>query len=275
MTYRTEQDQQRRRDIADAASGYSRSRTRVVIYANVPNGDRDQVTSDLTAHATARDWTIVATCIDVGPTTLPPHQRPGWCEAAKLLTTDAANGGADGLMARSAAQIAGTDHEREELRNWLREVHAFAVYLDDEPHPPAPLLLTADGSAASTVEAPRRKRVVLYANVADADQAPPVMGELREYATARLWTVVRSIHDVGRVGRHRRQRPGWFAVSEILRKDGADGVVAPSVAHIAETPGEQGEFAAWAVSVGVSTEYLAEVGKAGTSTADARQEGVQ
>ncbi|WP_411140232.1 hypothetical protein [Streptomyces sp. x-80] len=138
----------------------------------------------------------------------------------------------------------------------------------------APSALAAGGSAVNAAES-RRKRVVLYANVADVDQAPPVMGELREYATARLWTVVRSIHDVGEPDVHRRARPGWCQVSEILRKDGADGVVAPSVAHIASTPGEQGEFAAWAVSVGASTEYLTEEGKAGTSTADDPQAGVQ
>jgi hypothetical protein len=139
--------------------------------------------------------------------------------------------------------------------------------------PPTPVV--GEPAVDRSPETVRRKRVVLYANVADADQAPPVIGELREYATARLWTVVRSIHDVGPVGRHRRQRPGWFTVSEILRKDGADGVVAPSAAHIASTPGEQGEFAAWAVSVGASTEYLAEEGRAGTSAADDPQAGVQ
>ncbi|TBO54888.1 hypothetical protein EYS09_36160 [Streptomyces kasugaensis] len=133
MTYRTEQDHRRRRDIADAASGYSRSRTRVVVYANVSHGDQDRIRSYLAAQAGARDWTIAAACIDVGPTALPLHQRPGWREAAKLLTTDTANGGADGLIARSAAQIADTDRDREALRNQLDEAHAFAVYLDDEP----------------------------------------------------------------------------------------------------------------------------------------------
>ncbi|WP_411145881.1 hypothetical protein [Streptomyces sp. x-80] len=131
----------------------------------------------------------------------------------------------------------------------------------------------------STVQAPHRKRVVLYANVADADQAPRILGMLREWATAQLWTVVRSIHDVGGDHVHRRARPGWCQVSEILRKDGtddgADGVVAPSVVHIAASLGEQTEFAAWAESVGVSTEYLPDDGKAGASTADDPQEGVR
>ncbi|MGW5940552.1 hypothetical protein ACWIG3_18605 [Streptomyces celluloflavus] len=133
MTYRTEQDHWRRRDIADAASGYSRSRTRVVVYANVSDGDQDRIRTYLAAQAGARDWTIAAACIDVGPTALPLHQRPGWREAAKLLATDTANGGADGLIARSTAQIADTERDREELRSQLDEAHAFAVYLDDEP----------------------------------------------------------------------------------------------------------------------------------------------
>ncbi|MFE5740699.1 recombinase family protein [Streptomyces celluloflavus] len=108
-------------------------RGQVVLYANVSDGDQDQITSELAARAAARDWTIAATCIDVGPTPLPLRQRPGWREAARLLAIDTANGGADVLMARSAAQIAGTDQDREELRNQLDAAHAFAVYLDDEP----------------------------------------------------------------------------------------------------------------------------------------------
>ncbi|MEU7181660.1 MULTISPECIES: hypothetical protein [Streptomyces] len=146
-----------RTEIADAASGYGRSRKRVVLYANVSDGDQDRISSDLAAHATARDWIIAATCIDVGPVVLPPHQRPGWREAARLLATDEANGGADGLMARSAAQIAGTEREREELRNQLDEAHAFAVFLDDEPRTPVPAAREPFRVGAAVVDTNRSK----------------------------------------------------------------------------------------------------------------------
>ncbi|WP_367436136.1 recombinase family protein [Streptomyces celluloflavus] len=132
-------------------------RKRVVLYANVADGDQVQITSELAALAAARGWTIAATCIDVGPTPLPLRQRPGWREAARLLAIDTANGGADSLMARSAAQIAGTEREREELRNQLDEAHTFAVFLDDEPRTPVPAAREPFGVGAAVVDTTRSK----------------------------------------------------------------------------------------------------------------------
>ncbi|MGA6169078.1 hypothetical protein ACPEIF_02310 [Streptomyces sp. NPDC012600] len=94
---------------------------------------------------------------------------------------------------------------------------------------------------------PDRTRVLLYANLPEGVDQGTVTARLRAFAEARDFVVpdYAVIIDSGAVARPRRERPGWFKASELLRENRVEGVIAPTIAHIASTPGGQAEFRAW------------------------------
>ncbi|MFB8020028.1 hypothetical protein ACFC36_15880 [Streptomyces rubiginosohelvolus] len=107
---------------------------------------------------------------------------------------------------------------------------------------------------------PDRTRVLLYANLPEGADPAPVKAELRAFAEARDFVVPDNavIIDIGAVARSRRERPGWFEASKLLRENSVEGLIAPAVTHIASTPGEQSEFRAWLASVAKFANYLDE-----------------
>ncbi|MFE0771935.1 hypothetical protein [Streptomyces sp. NPDC058861] len=98
---------------------------------------------------------------------------------------------------------------------------------------------------------PERTRVILYASLPEGTDREPIINDLRAYAKAKDFVVPDEavIVDIGFVGRSRRERPGWFQASKLLRENMAEGVITPNRLHIANTPGEQGEFDAWLASL--------------------------
>ncbi|MFI9205323.1 hypothetical protein [Streptomyces sp. NPDC053048] len=107
---------------------------------------------------------------------------------------------------------------------------------------------------------PDRTRVVLYANLDEGSNPAPVLDRLRAYAEARDWIVPSEavLFDTGLTSRSRRERPGWFEVSRLLRENHAEGLVAPAIGHIADTPQDQADFRAWLASVAKFANYLDE-----------------
>ncbi|NEA50483.1 hypothetical protein [Streptomyces sp. SID10815] len=107
---------------------------------------------------------------------------------------------------------------------------------------------------------PERSRVVLYAHITDTTDPALLLAELRAFAEARDWDCSEEHHyfDIGLAGSTRRERPGWFEVSRLLREGEVDGVVAPSESHIVNSPSEQGEFRAWLATIQRFTGYLHE-----------------
>lgn len=126
---RTPASTQRRRNIADAASGFP-DRTRVVLYANLDeDSDPNPVLAQLRAYAEARDWIVPdeAVLVDTGPTTRTRRGRPSWYEASRLLRENYV----DGVVAPSLSQIAHSPEEQADFRSWLASIAKFGNYLDE------------------------------------------------------------------------------------------------------------------------------------------------
>lgn len=114
---RTLGDISRRRNIADAASGFP-SRAAVVLYARPePGQDGQDIVAQLRRYADARDWVVIEEVIDPLPAAIPLQDRPGWRVARNAITS----GQAKGIVASACSQmpIAAT------LKEWLRDNQAF------------------------------------------------------------------------------------------------------------------------------------------------------
>ncbi|MFF4701128.1 hypothetical protein [Streptomyces chattanoogensis] len=143
---RTPASHQRRRNIADAASGFP-DRTRVVLYANVDEGqDPAPVLAQLRAYAEARDWTIPAEgeLVDTGPLSRSRRERPAWFEVSRLLRDNRA----EGLVAPSIGQVASTPQEQADFRAWLASIAKFANYLNEADEDLAPIAIEVEGAEA-------------------------------------------------------------------------------------------------------------------------------
>lgn len=110
---------------------------------------------------------------------------------------------------------------------------------------------------------PERNRVVLYANIDDDSEPEKVLAQLRAYAEARDWDVPEGFThlDHGPACRSRRERPGWYEVSCLLREGAAEGVVAPAEAQIATSHLERREFCDWLASIQKFASYPQEPGR--------------
>jgi hypothetical protein len=121
---RTEADTNRRRTLADAASGFP-ERTRVVLYACLPDSPAPDATMHgLRVHAEARDWIVAAEHHDHSLLTTPRAERQKWPEVELLVLS----GAVEGIVASSEAEIAHSPELRQQLRDWLIERRAFAAY---------------------------------------------------------------------------------------------------------------------------------------------------
>jgi hypothetical protein len=138
---RTEPDLQRRRVLADAASGFP-ERTRVVLYACVPDvRDPAKVMSGLRAHAGARDWVVAGEFHDQCPPTTPRTDRNEWPKVERLIK----KGDAEGSVAPAETQIAYYPPAQNELRDWMLGLRAFAVYIWQPDDREAPMMEEATG----------------------------------------------------------------------------------------------------------------------------------
>ncbi|MFC8715267.1 MULTISPECIES: hypothetical protein [unclassified Streptomyces] len=114
-------DSSRRRDIADAAGGFSIRAATVVLYACIaPGQDQQDVLARLRAHARARDWHIVGEVFDHAATDTPRENRANWRQASALITS----GRAMGLVTTSRTACADTPGSPA-LASWLQEHQAF------------------------------------------------------------------------------------------------------------------------------------------------------
>lgn len=143
---RTPASSQRRRNIADAASGFP-DRTRVVLYANLDEGaDPAPVLAQLRAYAEARDWVVPdeAVLFDTGPISRSRRERPSWFEVSRLLRENRV----EGLIAPTIGHIASTPQEKADFRAWLASVAKFANYLDEGDENPVPAAIEVEGAEA-------------------------------------------------------------------------------------------------------------------------------
>ncbi|MEV7423903.1 hypothetical protein [Streptomyces sp. NPDC091212] len=121
---------------------------------------------------------------------------------------------------------------------------------------------------------PERNRVVLYTNIGDGSDPVPILQRLRDHAEARDWVVPEDfvLFDTSPEHTSRRERPGWFEASRLLRECRADGLVAPAEAQIAKSPGERAELRAWLSSIQKFANYLHQA-SAGEKPAGVEAEG--
>ncbi|OII68253.1 hypothetical protein [Streptomyces sp. CC77] len=105
--------------------------------------------------------------------------------------------------------------------------------------------------------------MLLYANLPNSADTTRVTASLRAFAEARDFVVPDGavIIDTAPRARSRRERPGWFEASRLLRENSVEGVIAPAITHIASTQGDQAEFRAWLASIAKFANYLDEPDK--------------
>lgn len=128
---RTKADQQRRRDLADAATG-TPLRVPVVLYTCVNDlQDPHAVLAVLRRHAEARDWRVVGTAHDLCHWDIPLDDRPAW----PLVEQQLATGQAHGLVVPALTELAVTPNGLSEFTAWVRDLHAFVFHL---PEPSLP-----------------------------------------------------------------------------------------------------------------------------------------
>ncbi|MFF0226556.1 hypothetical protein [Streptomyces sp. NPDC004629] len=114
---RTPGDISRRRNIADAASGFL-SRATVVLYGcPEPGQDERDVMTRLRRYADARDWVVIGEVTDLSPATIPFQERRGWPAARNAVTS----GQAKGIVATACPQTP----VASDLEDWLRDNQAF------------------------------------------------------------------------------------------------------------------------------------------------------
>ncbi|MGW1073700.1 hypothetical protein [Streptomyces sp. NPDC002537] len=121
---RTANEQQRRRDIADASSGLP-GRIIVVLYTCIHDArDPEETLTTLRRHAEARDWVVHSALYDNADITSIRSDRKAWPKAETLLKQKEATG----LVAPSEAEIALHPMSKNRLREWLHSLPAFASY---------------------------------------------------------------------------------------------------------------------------------------------------
>lgn len=81
----------------------------------------------------------------------------------------------------------------------------------------------ADAAAGSGIQ---RARVVLYACLPQG-QPDVVLAELRAYAEARDWVVVRELVDRSSIGEPVEGRPMWPTLAALIESGQAQGIVTP------------------------------------------------
>lgn len=136
---RTQPDIQRRRNLADAASGYM-DRTRVVLYVLAkPAEEPEEVLAALRAYAEARDWVVVDFFVDRCPITTTCTDREAWAKVAGLVEA----GEVRGVIAPAEQQIVSSSLDQEALCAWLDRHMVFAAYLSRPDLREAPAMETA------------------------------------------------------------------------------------------------------------------------------------
>lgn len=94
-----------------------------------------------------------------------------------------------------------------------------------------------------------RTAVVLYA-CTDDPQPTNILVELRRYADARDWDVVREVTDAVPLATPLNERPEWCAARELILDGRAEGVVAPATHARDDVPHERAELDAWLAGFG-------------------------
>ncbi|KNB52883.1 hypothetical protein [Streptomyces caatingaensis] len=121
-------DLARRRNIANASSGYDE--IRVVLYTLIHDDSKpDEVMQRLRRHAEARDWVVHEAFVDFASLESTRTDRKCWPKAERLLKDRAVQG----LVARSEDELAFYRLGKDRLRNWLLELPAFAKYVGEGP----------------------------------------------------------------------------------------------------------------------------------------------
>ncbi|MEW1694456.1 hypothetical protein [Streptomyces sp. NPDC091278] len=140
---RTSVSKERRRHLADAASGFP-ERTRVILYACLPETvDPAPVIARLREYADARDFVVPegGVLIDTDPKGTARRERAGWFTVSTLLR----DGAVEGIVAPSQAHIEGARGDYAEFTAWLTTYGKFVCYLEER----CENAVAADGSAAS------------------------------------------------------------------------------------------------------------------------------
>ncbi|WP_372406579.1 hypothetical protein [Streptomyces luteireticuli] len=122
-------DLARRRNIANASSGYP-EQTLVVAYALIhDDGKPHVVLSRLRDHAEAEGWGVYAEFFDFGDMTSSRASRHSWPKAERLLQ----DRDVTGLVARCEDEIAFYPKGKESLQKWLHSLPAFAKFIGEPP----------------------------------------------------------------------------------------------------------------------------------------------
>ncbi|MER5890663.1 hypothetical protein ABT160_43135 [Streptomyces sp. NPDC001941] len=155
MAKRTEEQQGRRRDIADASSGY---RTEVILYQVTHNAAEAAMNQEfMRRYAHGRDWHVVASFIDTDPAAV-VEQRPQW---VKNVLPAFERSEASGLLLPLHDHIDVRHSRVEAMRGWLSDRGAFLVEtgLPNEVERPPPCPACAPSPASPRTDVPSRPAV--------------------------------------------------------------------------------------------------------------------
>ncbi|GAA0434248.1 hypothetical protein [Streptomyces luteireticuli] len=119
----------RRRNIANASSGYP-EQIHVVTYALIHDGSSpDAALELLRSHAEARDWVVHSSYFDIADMTSARTERQFWPKVERLLEARDVTG----LVARCEDEIVFYRPGKTEFRKWLLECPAFVKYVSEPP----------------------------------------------------------------------------------------------------------------------------------------------
>ncbi|MFJ8934012.1 hypothetical protein ACIRLA_46355 [Streptomyces sp. NPDC102364] len=121
---RSHAERDRRRTIAEAASGFP-TRVRVALYGCVEDeAEGTEILVGLRRYATARDWDVAVDVVDIGPKSLQRDHRTQWPRVRELIEQHLL----DGIVVPSESHLACDAVERSGLRTWIQHKGAFAEF---------------------------------------------------------------------------------------------------------------------------------------------------
>ncbi|WP_129839177.1 hypothetical protein [Streptomyces sp. RFCAC02] len=109
-------ERERRRRIADAASGLRR-RPAVVLYLCVPGPPREAEVARLEAYARERGIRVTGTVVDLVDPASPVEERPGWRSIRELVLTHQVTG----VLTETADMCGATPAEHGAVLAWLAD----------------------------------------------------------------------------------------------------------------------------------------------------------